>query len=99
MFKMSRHPARWDAAFPGFNCNARDWRFLGELRPDQQGRSERQFTSDPAIVALQKKYGVLGLPAVRFVTAAGQPLQETQGFVAAPEFLQVMQAAKAAAGA
>lgn len=57
------------------------------------------LTSDPAIVALQKKYGVLGLPAVRFVTAAGQPLQETQGFVAAPEFLQVMQAAKAAAGA
>ena len=56
------------------------------------------LTSDPAIVALQKKYGVLGLPAVRFVTAAGQPLQETQGFVAAPEFLLVMQAAKAAAG-
>jgi hypothetical protein len=30
---MSRRSARWDAALPGFNCNARDLRFLGDELP------------------------------------------------------------------
>ena len=38
-------------------------RFLGDVRPDQQGRSKRQFPSDPAIgsiVACSAKWGPKG---------------------------------------
>ncbi len=52
--------------------------------------------NDPAVVALQKKYGVLGLPAVRFVTPDGRTVQQTQGFVAAADFVEVMKAAEGA---
>ena len=52
-------------------------------------------SDDPAIVALQQKYGVKGLPAVVLLSSTGQILQQTQGFVDAPDFKKVMDDAKA----
>lgn len=46
---------------------------------------------DPAVRAVQEKYGVLGLPTVVFVTPEGQKVGETVGFVKAEDFLPVMQ--------
>lgn len=46
--------------------------------------------SDPAILAVQKKYGVTGLPTVVFVTPDGKMLGGTVGFVEADDFLPEM---------
>ena len=47
---------------------------------------------DPAIKAIQEKYGVLGLPTVVFVDAAGVQVDRTIGFVEAADFLPRMKA-------
>jgi thiol:disulfide interchange protein DsbD len=49
--------------------------------------------SDPVVLAVQKKYGVTGLPTVVFVSADGTKVGETIGFVEADEFLTHMKAA------
>ncbi len=54
--------------------------------------------NDPAIVALQKKYGVSGLPTVVFVSPDGKTLGGTVGFVEADDFLPKMKAALEANG-
>jgi len=51
--------------------------------------------ADPAVRAVQQKYGVKGLPTVVFVTPTGEKVRETIGFVEAAEFVEVMRAAKA----
>ncbi len=53
---------------------------------------------DPAIVALQKKYGVTGLPTVVFVMPDGRMLGGTVGFVEADDFLPEMKKALEAKG-
>ncbi|MFN7144508.1 MAG: thioredoxin family protein, partial [Myxococcota bacterium] len=53
---------------------------------------------DPAIVALQKKYGVTGLPTVVFVMPDGRILGGTVGFVEADDFLPEMTKALEAKG-
>ncbi len=53
--------------------------------------------ADPAVRAVQQKYGVKGLPTVVFVKPTGEKLRETVGFVEAPDFVEVMRAAKAQA--
>lgn len=53
---------------------------------------------DPAIVALQKKYGVTGLPTVVFVMPDGRILGGTVGFVEADDFLPEMNKALEAKG-
>jgi thiol:disulfide interchange protein DsbD len=47
---------------------------------------------DPNILALQKKYGVTGLPTVVFVTPDGAIVDGTVGFVEASEFAPKMKA-------
>ena len=47
---------------------------------------------DPTIKAILEKYGVLGLPTVVFVNAAGEQIDRTIGFVPADEFLPKMAA-------
>lgn len=54
--------------------------------------------ADPVVLAVQKKYGVMGLPTVVFVRPDGSVLERTVGFVEAPEFEAVMARAKAKAG-
>jgi thiol:disulfide interchange protein DsbD len=54
--------------------------------------------ADPAILAVQKKYGVTGLPTVVFVTPEGKMLGGTVGFVEADDFLPEMQKALEAKG-
>lgn len=49
--------------------------------------------SDPTILAIQKKYGVTGLPTVVFVKPDGTKVGETIGFVEADDFLPHMRAA------
>ncbi len=53
--------------------------------------------ADPAVRAVQQKYGVMGLPTVVFVKPGGEKMTETVGFVEAAEFVKVMQAARAQA--
>lgn len=53
--------------------------------------------ADPIVLEVQKKYGVLGLPTVVFVTADGRLLEKTTGFVEADDFHAVMQRALGAA--
>ncbi len=55
---------------------------------------------DPAVKALVEKYGVAGLPTVKFLKPDGTPLEDltVTGFLPAPEFLPHMKAALAAAG-
>ncbi len=53
--------------------------------------------ADPVVAAVQKKYGVMGLPTVVFVGPDGSILERTVGFVAAPDFEAVMARAKAKA--
>lgn len=48
--------------------------------------------SDPVVIEVQKKYGVLGLPTVVFVDADGVVVDRTIGFVKADDFLPKMQA-------
>lgn len=50
--------------------------------------------ADPAVRAVQQKYGVKGLPTVVFVKANGEKMSETIGFVEAAEFVKVMRDAK-----
>lgn len=54
--------------------------------------------SDPVILAIQKKYGVTGLPTVVFVTPDGRMLGGTVGFVEADDFVPEMLAALEAMG-
>jgi thiol:disulfide interchange protein DsbD len=54
--------------------------------------------SDPAILALLKKYGVLGLPTVVFVMPDGRMLGGTVGFVEAEAFVVEMEKALEAKG-
>ena len=51
---------------------------------------------DDRILALQKRYGVRGLPTVVFVDAQGVLLEKPRvtGFVEAPEYLGMMQQVK-----
>ncbi len=54
---------------------------------------------DEGVLALQRKYGVSGLPTVLFVTPEGRIVGETVvGFLDAPEFLTRMKAALEARG-
>ncbi len=50
---------------------------------------------DPVIQAIQKKYGVTGLPTVVFARADGTVLNMTVGFVTAPAFVGEMKKASA----
>jgi thiol:disulfide interchange protein DsbD len=50
---------------------------------------------DPAVRAVQQKYGVTGLPTVVFTRPDGTPVDKTIGFVEAAPFLAVMQKALA----
>lgn len=54
--------------------------------------------ADPAVKAIQEKYGVKGLPTVVFTDAAGVKQRDTVGFVPADEFVEVMRAARGQAG-
>ncbi len=54
--------------------------------------------ADPVVAAVQKKYGVMGLPTVVFVRPDGTILESTVGFVEAADFEVVMARAKAKAG-
>ena len=51
---------------------------------------------DEKIKAIQKRYGVTGLPTVVFVTPSGAKVSETIGFVEAPDFLEHMRKARSA---
>jgi thiol:disulfide interchange protein DsbD len=53
---------------------------------------------DPVMTAVQKKYGVTGLPTVVFARADGTVVGMTVGFVKAEDFLAEMKKARAAAG-
>ncbi|MDP2313746.1 MAG: protein-disulfide reductase DsbD family protein [Pseudomonadota bacterium] len=55
-------------------------------------------SGDPVIDAVQKKYGVTGLPTVVFVMPDGRRLGGTVGFVEAEDFVKEMQAALEAMG-
>lgn len=53
-------------------------------------------SDDPAIKAVQQKYGVTGLPTVVFARADGTIVNVVVGFVPAPEFLAEMKKARGA---
>jgi thiol:disulfide interchange protein DsbD len=55
-------------------------------------------SGDPVVDAVQKKYGVTGLPTVVFVMPDGRRLGGTVGFVEAEDFVKEMQAALEAKG-
>lgn len=54
--------------------------------------------ADPTILAIQKKYGVTGLPTVVFAKADGTMIRQTIGFVEADDFLPEMKAALGESG-
>ena len=53
---------------------------------------------DEVVKALQKKYGVTGLPTVVFAKPDGTAIDHTVGFVEAPDFLPRLTAARAKVG-
>jgi thiol:disulfide interchange protein DsbD len=53
-------------------------------------------SDDPAIKAVQQKYGVTGLPTVVFARADGTIVNVVVGFLPAPEFLAEMKKARGA---
>jgi thiol:disulfide interchange protein DsbD len=54
--------------------------------------------TDPAVRAIQQKYGVTGLPTVVFARGDGSVIDKTIGFVKADPFLATMQAAASKGG-
>ena len=54
--------------------------------------------ADPGVLAIQKKYGVSGLPTVVFAMPDGRVLGGTVGFVKAPDFIVEMKKALEAKG-